>query len=268
MMLLNVVYVVLASFLIFFSAISHAEELHHSEAWQQLKPLYFSDRNIEDKANKVIALELPERVEDAAVIPVRIKSLMEQTPNHYIKTLYLIIDNNPQPVAAVFHISPTLGDIDLSTRIRMDSFSNVRVIAEMNDDSLYMKERFIIASGGCSAPSTKDGQAVLNSLGKIQIRMRSPIIGDETMTQVLISHPNANGLQMNGNTGSYIPAFYVTEFDIRYNGELLIHAETGFSLSETPSIRFNFIPQVADSLKVKITDSKSNVYLSEKVITD
>lgn len=260
-------FAVFAIFSLTFSMTLHAEQRHYSEAWQQLRLQHFTDRHIEENAHQVLKLELPERIEDAAVMPVRIKSVAEQTQQHHIKKLYLIVDNNPQAIAAVFHISPALGDIDLSTRIRMDSFSNVRVIAEMNDNRLYMVEQFVIASGGCSAPSSKDGQALLNSLGRIQIRMRKATIGQETTAQVIISHPNANGLQMNGTTGHYIPAFYVTQFDIRFNDQPLIVAETGFSLSEMPSIRFNFTPKTAGNLKVKITDLKNTVYLAKKKIS-
>lgn len=245
---------------------SYAADSHHSEAWKKLKTVYFSDRDIQENADDILMLEVPERVEDAAVFPITIKSLSVPTKKHYIKTLHLIVDNNPQPYSAAFHLSPTLGPLVLSTRIRMDSFSNVRVIAEMNDDSLHMIEKFVIASGGCSAPSSKDSAALLANLGAIKIRMRKPTVGEVTTVQTIIIHPNANGMQMNPNTGEYIPMHYVTNFDISFNNDVLIRAETGFTLSETPSIRFNFTPKTKGVLQVRITDSNKAVYSAEKVI--
>lgn len=259
----KLIYILLVS--IFITAQSKADS-RHSEAWQQLKKEYFSDRYIRENANDVLMLQVSEKVEDAAVLPVTVKSLSEQTEQHYIKTLHLIVDNNPQPYSAAFHLSPTLGPLMLSTRIRMDSFSNVRVIAEMNDDSLHMMEKFVIASGGCSAPSSKDSARLLANLGAIQIRMRKPTIGEVTTVQAIVSHPNANGMQMNPDTGEYISQHYVTNFDISFNNETLIRAETGFTLSETPSIRFNFTPKEKGMLKVRVTDSKKAVYSAEKVI--
>lgn len=252
--------------LLFLSLPSYAENRSHSEVWQQLKSDYFSDRHIEENADNVLSLEVPERIEDAAVMPITIKSVSAQTETRYIKTVHLIVDNNPQPYSAAFHLSSFLGPLFISTRIRMDSYSNVRVIAEMNDDSLYMVEKFVIASGGCSAPASKDSQAALDMLGKIKIRMRKPIVDQETSVQVIVNHPNANGMQMNPNTGDYIPAFYITDFMISYNNEVLLRAETGFTLSEMPSIRFNFIPKTKGSLKVKISDSDNNIYQAEKEV--
>jgi len=251
-----------------FFSVAHAADSRHSEAWQQLKTVYFADRPIQENADDILMLEVPERVEDAAVLPITIKSLSAQTPHHYIKTVHLIVDNNPQPYSAAFHLSPSLGPLVLSTRIRMDSFSNVRVVAEMNDNSLHMIEKFVIASGGCSAPSSKDSAALMANLGAIKIRMRKPTIGEMTTVQTIISHPNANGMQMNPNTGEYIPMHYVTNIDIRFNDEMLIRAETGFTLSETPSIRFNFTPKRKGVLSVKATDSKQAVYTADKVIGD
>lgn len=221
--------------------------------------MYFADRHIEEDANDVLLLEVPERVEDTAVLPIRIKSLSAQTEQHYIKTVHLIVDNNRQPYSAAFHLSPSLEPLLLSTRIRMDSFSNVRVIAEMNDNSLNMVEKFVIASGGCSAPSSKDSAALLANLGTIKIRMRKPTIGELTTVQTIIIHPNANGMQMNPNTGEYIPQHYMTNIDISFNDQLVIRAETGFTLSETPSIRFNFTPKAKGKLAVKATDSNGGL---------
>ncbi len=238
----------------------------HDEAWRSLRPIYFSDRPIFEDANNIVTIEVPQQVEDAAVVPITIKSLSAQTKDNHIKTIHLIVDNNPQPYSAAFHLSPDLGPLVLSTRIRMDSYSNVRVIAEMNDSSLHMVDKFVIASGGCSAPSSKDAEALLATLGQIKIRMRKPVLGKPSTVQTLISHPNANGMQMNPHEGSYIPAHYVTQFDISYNDEMLIKAETGFTLSETPSIRFNFIPEQAGKLQVTVKDSKENVYTAEKTI--
>ncbi len=249
-----------------FSQLCLADESIDSSVWEQLKTVHFGQRFIRENANDLLFIEVPNKVEDAAVMPITIKSLGAQTPQYHIKTLYLIVDNNPQPYSAVFHLSPTLGAVVLSTRIRMDNFSDVRVIAEMNDDSLHMVKKFIVASGGCSAPASKDREASLARLGKIQIRMRKPTTGQATTAQVIISHPNNSGMQFNPVSRDYIPAHYVTNIAISYNNSPLIIAETGITLSENPSIRFNFTPSSPGILKVKISDSKHAIYYMEKTL--
>ncbi len=241
-----------------------ATETANNPIWQQLKTLYFADRPIRDDATDLLFIEVPSKIEDAAIMPITIKSLAAQTTDKYIKTLYLIVDNNPQPYSAVFHLSPKLGAVVLSTRIRMDNFSNVRVIAELNDNSLHMVKKFVVASGGCSAPASKDREASIEQLGKIQIRISKAMLGETTTAQVIIRHPNNSGMQFDSVSQAFIPAHYVTNIAISYNDYPLITAETGITLSENPSIRFNFIPHDKGLLKVTISDSNNQSYQYEK----
>jgi len=243
---------------------SHATEDKDKSPWQLLKQLHFPDRSIRNNAEDLLFIEVPNQVEDAAIMPITIKSLAAQTTEYHIKTLHLIVDNNPQAYSAAFHLSPELGAITLSTRIRMDSFSNVRVIAEMNDNSLHMIEKFVVAAGGCSAPANKDRAVALARLGKVQIRTRPAITGQQSTAQVIISHPNASGMQFDEASRQFIPAHYVTNIKISFNNETLINAETGITISENPSIRFHFTPESAGILKAEIIDSKQKLFISEK----
>ncbi|MDQ7072271.1 MAG: quinoprotein dehydrogenase-associated SoxYZ-like carrier [Gammaproteobacteria bacterium] len=243
-----------------------ADDMNTTSVWQQLKKNHFGQRLINNNATDILFIEVPTKIEDAAMMPITIKSLTAQTAEYHIKTLHLIVDNNPQPYSAAFHLSPKLGPITISTRIRMDNFSHIRVIAEMNDNSLHMVTRFVVASGGCSAPASKDPSVSAARLGKIQLRMRNTAIGQTTPVQMIISHPNASGMQFDQQSQQFIPIHYVTNIDIRFNDEPLITVETGITISENPSIRFNFTPDTAGTLKATITDSKHAVYIAEKQI--
>ncbi|MCC7123896.1 MAG: hypothetical protein IT178_03550, partial [Acidobacteria bacterium] len=99
------------------------------DVWQAfLKPRYFEGKEIvEDKT--VIDLRTPYRAEDAAFTPVTIKAQFPQTPERYIETVYIIVDNNPEPLAGVFHLTPEMGRADLALRLRIEGYTNVRAIA-------------------------------------------------------------------------------------------------------------------------------------------
>ena len=43
----------------------------------------------------------------------------------------------------------------LSTRIRVDAYTNLHAVAELDDGHLYGAQRFVKAAGGCSAPAAK-----------------------------------------------------------------------------------------------------------------
>ena len=44
----------------------------------------------------------------------------------------------------------------LATRVRVNDYSYLRVIAETQSGELHMAQTFVKASGGCSAPAVKN----------------------------------------------------------------------------------------------------------------
>ncbi|WP_297809842.1 quinoprotein dehydrogenase-associated SoxYZ-like carrier [uncultured Methylophaga sp.] len=252
--------------LMLFSAVTVQAAADKEPIWPSLKTAHFGDKEIRENADDLLVLEAPKRAEDAAIVPITIKSLVPQSADKFIKNIHVVIDNNPMPYSANFRLSPELGTVDISTRMRIDEYTYVRAIAEMNDGSLHMVSRFVKASGGCSAPAGKDAAAALARLGKMQIRMRQPTVGEPVQAQVIVSHPNYSGLQYDQKNRKYIPAHFVDDIDISYNDKTLIKVESGISLSEDPSVRFTFTPAEHGKLKAVIHDSKEQEFSMEKDI--
>ncbi len=123
-----------------------------SEVWQKVRKSYFEDRAISDDIDgKIVALKAPKRAEDASTVPIQIKTGLIQANDRYIQKLYLFIDANPSPVAAIFSFTPESGRADIDTRVRIEAYTHMRAVAEMNDGKLYMATHYIKAAGGCSA---------------------------------------------------------------------------------------------------------------------
>ncbi|MEA2080371.1 MAG: quinoprotein dehydrogenase-associated SoxYZ-like carrier, partial [Pseudomonadota bacterium] len=207
-----------------------------------LRAAYFGERSIV-QSDDVIELEAPERAEDSAVVPIRIKARIPQTDERYIKTITLIIDMNPGQLAGRFHFTPKNGRADLGLRIRVNAYGPVRAIAETNDGKLFMSRRFVKASGGCSAAIGTDIEAAKRRLGKMKFKTDKPVLpGEPLAVQLRVSHPNLTGLQMDQVTRLYTTAHYLEKVTVSFEGQAVFSAETGFSLSENPSFRFYFVP--------------------------
>jgi sulfur-oxidizing protein SoxY len=217
----------------------------------------FQTRVISTVADDVIALDAPARAEDSAVVPIAIRTRFPQSPTHYIDKLYLIIDNNPSPISAIFQFTPASGRADIETRVRIDEYTHVRAIAELNDGRLFMAARWVKASGGCSAPPGKDAQAALATLGRMKLRVESEASGSEpVLAQLMISHPNNSGLAMDQLSRQFTPAHFVRRVEISYAGQPLMSADVDFSISENPNFRFYFTPHGAGELKAEVLDSR------------
>jgi len=227
-----------------------------SEIWKKVRASLFESRPITSPADDVLLLDAPARAEDAAVVPISIRTRFEQTAGRYVARLWLVIDNNPSPISAIFTFTPQSGRADIETRVRVDEYTHVRAIAETNDGKLYMTTRFVKASGGCSAPPSKDPQAALATLGRIKFRVEGEVDQNKpVLAQLMISHPNNSGLAMDQATRQFTPSHFVRKIDVSYAGRPVMSADVDFSISENPNFRFYFVPQGAGELKAEVVDS-------------
>ncbi len=233
-----------------------AADAARGDVWNKLRTNLFGDRPIEDRPAGVIALDAPDRAEDAATVPIAIRSGLAQTPQRYVRKLYLIIDKNPSPLGAVFTFTPDSGRADIETRVRIEDYTTVRAIAELSDGHLFMATRFVKASGGCSAPAGKDQAAALARLGRMKLRLEEPVaFGKPVLAQLMVSHPNSSGLVMDQLTRLYIPSRFVRHLEATYAGRPVMSADIDFTISENPNFRCYFVPREAGELQVVVEDS-------------
>lgn len=236
-----------------------------NDTWNtMLKDYYFEDKTVIE-SNEMFDFEAPYRAEDGAMVPLSIVTKQAQTEELFIKNLWVIIDKNPKPLAGKFQFSPANGKADLSMRIRVDAYSPVRVIAETNQEKFLMVTHFVKSSGGCSAPASSDAATALARMGKI--RLKTPLVRSfekPVQTRLAISHPNTSGLQKDQVTTLFIPPHYISEIDVKFEGEQIFKAETDISISENPNFKFYFSPTKKGTLTTEVTDTKGNKFVQTK----
>ena len=69
-----------------------------------------------------------------------------------------MIDQNPAPMAAKFALGPDANVTAISTRVRINNYTDVHAVAELSDGQLYVCKIYVKASGGCSAPAAKNAE--------------------------------------------------------------------------------------------------------------
>jgi sulfur-oxidizing protein SoxY len=232
------------------------------DVWPTLKETNFGDRDIKAE-DGFVTLDAPVTAEDAAVVPLTVR--VPPSVKDKLKSLTLIIDKNPNPVVAKVHFGPaagTGGERSFATRVRVDNFSHVRAILETADGSLHMATKFVQAAGGCAAMQAKDPDADTVGLGKTIVKTFPPALSSTPLFEglVMIKHPNANGMQLDINTGDYIPARFVKEVVVKRDGELVFDMDTTFSISTNPNFRFSFGRGTDNELEVAITDTDGTLF--------
>jgi sulfur-oxidizing protein SoxY len=236
-----------------------------SPEWEKLRDKLFAGRVIESSPERSqVQLIVPLRAAYGASVPIKIVSRRPQTPGLYVKRIYLLVDKNPSPLAAVLDLTPEIGQADFETRLRVDEYSHVRVVSELSNGQLYGDSRYVKTSGGCSAPPNR---SALHLIGKTVFKLPEGVKPNApTPAQVTVVHPNDTGFELNQQTVMYIPSYFVRSIKVRYAGRPLFDAELDFSVSENPTLRFNFVPHGAGELSAEVEDSKDRHYVGSLAV--
>lgn len=245
----------------FTAAPAVAQTSAREDLWPQLIVDVFDGREIENGAG-IIALEAPYRAEDAAIVPMTIRSELPAGSDLRIEKLTLVIDNNPSPVAAEFTFGATGAVRAIETRVRVDSYTNVHAVAEASDGRLYMVEKFVKASGGCSAPSVKVAGNE-EEIGAIKFRRFDAPAEGVAEAQIMIRHPNNSGLQRDLLTNYYIPPYFVQDLTLKVGDALLFRMEGGISISQNPTFRVTYSGVDEGAITVRATDTKGAEFTGE-----
>ena len=143
------------------------------KAWEDnLRKQNFQNRHIiEGHEQNILEVKAPYTAEDASIVPISVRTSILQSPERYIKKISIFVDMNPMPVVGYFDFTPDSGKADLAMRIRVETFSYVRAVAELNTGELYMTKSFIRAKGACSAPPPASMEDSRKLLGKMKMRV-------------------------------------------------------------------------------------------------
>lgn len=222
--------------------------------WSEIRPAIIG-QGIPEEGSGRLTLIAPARAEDAATVPIEVHIRLPEDETGRVTRLTLIVDENPVPVAGAFYLGDGQTAFDLTTRVRIESYSFVRAVATMDDGRVYMAKAYVKSAGGCSAPALKDPAEAKAHLGKMRFR----VFADRGDAQVQVRHPNYSGLQMDQVTRLYTPASFIERLDVRQGEKILFAMEGGISISEDPTIRFSYT-NTGEPVTIEAKDNEGRVF--------
>lgn len=227
--------------------------------WPALQESFFAGKTITPAP--FIKLEGPRRAESGAQVPITLTIDKKPGEPDAIKKVYVIVDANPIPLAAIYHFTELSGKPQLSTRIRMETDSYIHAIGETEDGRLFMTDIVIRAAGGCGGLVDGDDTAIRAAAGKIKMNVEpAPHAGEPAVASFHIKHPMFTGLQRDLASGGYKPAFYIQKVAFTHNNKPVMHADFAVGVSEDPYLRFNYLPDGPGKLEVKADDNEGKSF--------
>ncbi|MFC3167277.1 quinoprotein dehydrogenase-associated SoxYZ-like carrier [Paracoccus fontiphilus] len=248
---------ILAALLLATPVAAQENPLQNSATWDDLRESVLGLAADVPLDLTILDLDAPMRAHEAAIVPIRLTQPAGAPP---VKAVTMVIDENPAPVAAEYTFGPAMAPLDFEFRVRVDSYSDVRAIADTGNGNRVMAGRFVKASGGCSAPAGKDMAAVQATMG--QMRWRTAPQDGRQVGTLMIRHPNFSGLQRDQVTLLNIPAHFIDRLEVRQGEELLFAMQAGISISEDPVFRFVYRSD-GQPIHVHAEDTDGNVWDQE-----
>lgn len=240
------------------------------DPWPAIREQLYGVRPIAP-GNGTISLDAPYRsANDARTV---IGATIDAPDGQQIRALTLVLDQNPMPVSAVFHLSHPMARFAFDATVRVNGPTPVHVVAELTNGDLVSTEGFVKTSGlgACAAPPGSDPEIALATLGDMTIdighepRGPSSLLGEfsrlrnqQASLNLGISHPSHSGMQMDQITLLFIPMRYVETLDIDLDGQPFIKVTGSISLSENPQFRLS-IPAATQVVDVTMTDTSGTV---------
>ena len=112
----------------------------------------FGNRTFQRGDDK-IKVDLPQIAEDGGSVAITIDSTLPVSGAARVNHIYIISDKNRRPMLAKFSFTPESGRAFVATSVRLATSTDVRVVAEMNDGTLYAVSKHVrVTISGCDLP--------------------------------------------------------------------------------------------------------------------
>lgn len=227
--------------------------------WDGLKAEIFGSRIIQD-GDGIVELAAPMRPDDQSAVPISVSARISD--GRTIRSVSIIVDENPSPLAAVFTIGGQRPQIRFGANFRLNSATDVRAVVEASDGQLYMVERHVRFAGGqaaCSAPPQGDPDEILASMGEMRLVSPAPqaaLTPIEAKARLEISHPNHTGMVLDQISLLYIPLRMISQVEVKQGENLVFSMAGSISLSQNPAIDFDYRVNGASRMNVSVRDSE------------
>ena len=93
-------------------------------------------------------------------------------------------------------------------------------------------------------------------MARSSIKIRAKVKAGSAKVKCLISHPMETGLRKNKKSGKLIPAHFIQEVVCEHNGNTVMNAQWGGTISKNPFLSFSFSgANAGDMIKISWVDN-------------
>lgn len=225
-------------------------------SWEAIRAAYYPSQVIDLTENEII-IDAPDQAEDSALVPVTITTKLLDDD---IKRIDIFTDANPILLTASFIPEVRSHFFQVSTRVRLDNSSYLRVIVEDMHGKKRMRAVPIkTPGGGCGGGIDPDEAKLRAESGKMKLRL----FPKENSLSFHVKHPMRTGFERT-SMGYYARAWYIQNIVLQFNGVPWLKAELGPGISADPYFKLNLgevqMSANTNSLQIEARDNEGKVF--------
>jgi sulfur-oxidizing protein SoxY len=183
-------------------------------------------------------IEAPALAEDPSLVPIQVSVLHPMEPRHFIRSLEIMLDNDPVPSKGKFLFTPANGRAQVAFQMRSGAGGQLKAVAECSQHGRFTSSIAIrVTDGGCTtAPDTRDR----SRLGSPRIRLPQTIQrGEIVQVRTKVDHNSYTGLVLkDGQFVREAPEFYVKQMLVFVDDQHVSEFQMTSAVSANPLIRF------------------------------
>jgi sulfur-oxidizing protein SoxY len=84
-----------------------------------------------------VTLDMPPIAENGNSVPLTVSVVSPMTAAEHVRSIHLFAEANPLPNVAHFHLGPSAGKAQVSTRMRLFTSQKITAIAALSDGSFW-----------------------------------------------------------------------------------------------------------------------------------
>lgn len=231
--------------------------------WDGIKAQVYGQRAILD-GSSVIKIGAPYRPDNVMAVPLSADVHLPR--GQAIKSVSFVVDENPSPVAAVFTIGGARDHAALTTYVRLNQQSDVRVVVETAAGELYMVEQLVKFAGGqasCSAPPQGSPEEIAATMGQMTLDLQGPRAVASNAPQKVdfeLKHPNHTGMVLDQLTLFYVPLLMVEQIEVKQGDDVVLTMTGSITLKQNPKFAFDYKTNGASEITVTARDTSGAVF--------
>jgi len=208
-----------------------------------------------DAAHRV-QVDVPILADDPVAIPLTVSVDHPMEPDHYIKSLEVVLATDPVPKKGLFRFTPVSGRASVAYQIRSGQGGELAVIGECSRHGHFeTKQSLRVAPGGCAVPPgaairERGGNPTVQSSGRVKPGEVAPI-------WAALKHSSHTGLtEKKGKFVQERPPFYVERMTVFLGEQQVSEFLMTPAVSPDPRIRFFVKADAEKPVRVVFVNNK------------